>query len=214
MANRGRILKITAALTLTSLALTGFTTGRGHGGGSRHGGGGGGGGGCSNSSQDHDSSSSSSSGSSGSGSSGSGSSGSTSSGSGYDDDDDVYGSSSGGRDGDSGGTRRRLPNDRSSASSSPEGRRTEDGKAKLVRCATKAAPYATVKVTNSNAEAGRFWVSVTFVDAEGITIIEQSEKVRVPANGKATARVEIGGGGLVDSLDHCEVDPQALPVSG
>ncbi|MEU6819440.1 hypothetical protein ABZ921_02340 [Streptomyces atriruber] len=207
MANRGRILKITAALTLSSLALTGFTTGRGHGGSSRHGGGGGGGG-CSNSSQDHDSSSSSS-----SGSSGSGSSGSSTSGSGY-DDDDVYGSSSGGRDGDSGGTRRRLPNDRSTASSSPEGRRTEDGKAKLVRCATKAAPYATVKVTNDNAKAGRFWVSVTFVDAEGITIIEQSEKIKVPANGKATTRVEIGGGGLVDSLDHCEVDPQALPVSG
>ncbi|MET8684610.1 hypothetical protein ABZV77_10390 [Streptomyces sp. NPDC004732] len=210
MANRGRILKVTAALTLSSLALTGFTTGRGHGGGSRHGGGGGGGGGCSNSSQDHDSSSSSSS----SGSSGSGSSGSTTSGSGYDDDDDMYGSSGGSTDGGSGGTRRRLPNDRSTASSSPEGDgRTEDGKAKLVRCATEAAPYATVKVTNNNAKAGRFWVSVTFVDAKGLTIIEQSEKVKVPGKGKATARVEIGGGGLVDSLDHCEVDPQALPVS-
>ncbi|QES31211.1 hypothetical protein DEJ47_02445 [Streptomyces venezuelae] len=176
------------------MGLTGFTTGRGHGGGSRHGDGGGGGG-CSNSSQDHDSSSSSGSG---------GTSGSSTSGSGYDDDDDVYG----------GGTHRRLPTDDSGSSSSSGsgGKRTEDATAKLVRCATKAAPYATVQVTNKNDKAGRFWVSVTFVDADGITVVEQSEKVRVPGDGKATARVEVGGGGLVGSVKHCEVDPQALPA--
>ncbi|MFI7321216.1 hypothetical protein [Streptomyces venezuelae] len=203
MTNRGRILKITAALTLSTLALTGFTTGRGHGGGSRHGDGGGGG--CSNSSQDHDSSSSSSSG---------GTSGSSTSGSGYDDDDDVYGGGDGSRDRNGGGTHRRLPTDDSTSSSSSGsgGKRTEDATAKLVRCATKAAPYATVKVTNKNDKAGRFWVSVTFVDADGITVVEQSEKVKVPGNGKVTARVEVGGSGLVDSVRHCEVDPQALPV--
>ncbi|QES39991.1 hypothetical protein DEJ49_02470 [Streptomyces venezuelae] len=206
MTNRGRILKITAALTLSTLALTGFTTGRGHGGGSRHSDGGGGGG-CSNSSQDHDSSSSSSSG---------GTSGSSTSGSGYDDDDDVYGggdSGDGGRNGS--GTHRRLPTEDSTSSSSSGsgGKRTEDATAKLVRCATKAAPYATVEVTNKNDKAGRFWVSVTFVDADGITVVEQSEKVKVPGNGKATTRVEVGGGGLADSVRRCEVDPQALPVS-
>ena len=55
------------------LALTGFSTGRGHGGTSSSGGssdGGGGGGGCSSSSQDHDSSSSSSGGSSSGGTGG------------------------------------------------------------------------------------------------------------------------------------------------
>ncbi|WAL93732.1 hypothetical protein [Streptomyces sp. Je 1-369] len=205
MTNRGRMLKITAALTLSTLALTGFTTGRGHGGGSRHSDGGGGGGGCSNSSQDHDSSSSNS----------SGTSGSSTSGSGYDDDDDMYGSGDSSSDRDSGGTRRRLPTNDSteSSSSGSGGKRTEDATAKLVRCATKAAPYATVKVTNKNDKAGRFWVSVTFVDADGITVVSQSEKVKVPGNGKTTARVEVGGSGLAHLVEHCEVDPQAQPVS-
>ncbi|MEU5766800.1 hypothetical protein ABZ782_12840 [Streptomyces asoensis] len=66
-----------------ALALTGFSTSRGHGHGSRHSGGGGG---CSSSDQDHDSSSS--------GSTSGGSSGSTYHD--YDDDDDVTGGSSGG----------------------------------------------------------------------------------------------------------------------
>ncbi|MFF1374669.1 hypothetical protein [Streptomyces sp. NPDC058308] len=214
MKNRGSTLKVTAVLVLSALALTGFTTGRGHGGSSRHGSGGGGGGGCSSSSQDHDSSSSSSSGSSGYGSSGS----STSGGSGYDDDDDEYGSSSGssGRNGTSGGGYNRRPTGGSTSSSSSggSGDALKDGKAKLVRCATKSAPYATVRVTNSNDRAARFWASVTFVDADGITVIERSEKVKVPAKGKATVRVEITGGGLAESVDHCEVDPQALPTSG
>ncbi|MGW5867225.1 hypothetical protein ACWFRJ_34295 [Streptomyces sp. NPDC055239] len=208
MTTRGRTLKITAALVLSALALTGFTTGRGHGGGSRHSSGSGGGGGCSSSKQDHDSSSSSSSGSSGS----TGSTGSTTSGSSYDDDDDSYGS---GGDGSStgGGTYNRRPTHHSTSSSSPGGEQLDYAKAKLVSCATKKAPYATVRVTNDNKKTGRFWVSVTFVDADGVTVIEESEKVKVSGKGKATARVNIGGEGLVDSVDHCEVDPQAVPVS-
>ena len=56
MTSRGKTLKLTAVSTLVVLALTGFSTGRGHGGGSgSHDGGGGGG--CSSSSQNHDSSS-------------------------------------------------------------------------------------------------------------------------------------------------------------
>jgi len=89
----------------------------------------------------------------------------------------------------------------------------DSAQATLVSCATKKAPYATVKVTNDNKKTGRFWASVTFVDADGVTIIEKSEKVKVPGRGKATTRVDIGGEGLVDSVDHCEVDPQAVPVS-
>ncbi|MFF1696298.1 hypothetical protein ACFVXC_22175 [Streptomyces sp. NPDC058257] len=212
MTTRGRTLRITAALVLSALALTGFTTGRGHGGGGRHSSGSGGGGGCSSSNQDHDSSSSSS----------SGSSGSTTSGSSYDDDDhdDSYGSGGSGGDGSSstgGGTYNRRPTHHStssSSSSSPGGEQLEDAKAELVSCATKKAPYATVRVTNDNRKKGRFWASVTFVDADGVTIIEESAKVKVSGKGKATARVNIGGEGLVDSVDHCEVDPQAIPVSG
>ncbi|MGW6269370.1 hypothetical protein [Streptomyces sp. NPDC055060] len=209
MSNRGRTLKITAVLVLSALTLTGFTTGRGHGGGSRHGGGGGGGGGCSSSSQNHDSSSSSSSGSSGS----YGSSGSTTSGSRYDDDDDdAYGSSGDGSSSTGGGSYQRRPNSNSTSSSSPGGEQLDDARVTLVRCASKAAPYATVKVTNGNKKTGRFWVSVTFKDADGITVIDESEEVKVTGKGKKTTRIEIGGEGLADSVARCEVDPQALPV--
>lgn len=62
MDRRGQKLKFAAVAVFVVLALTGFSTSRGHG--SRHSGGGGGG--CSSSSQNHDSSSSSSGGSSGS----------------------------------------------------------------------------------------------------------------------------------------------------
>ncbi|MGB9996752.1 hypothetical protein ACPMJQ_19550 [Streptomyces pseudogriseolus] len=56
MTSRGKTLKLTAVSALVVLALTGFSTGRGHGGGSGSQDGGGGGG-CSSSSQNHDSSS-------------------------------------------------------------------------------------------------------------------------------------------------------------
>ncbi len=70
MTSRGKTLRLAAVSTLVVLALTGFSTGRGHGGSS----GDGGGGGCSSSSQNHDSSSG---------------------GSHRDHDDDDYGSGSG-----------------------------------------------------------------------------------------------------------------------
>ncbi|KUN37313.1 hypothetical protein AQJ30_16730 [Streptomyces longwoodensis] len=76
MERRGHTLRLTAVAALVVLALTGFSTGRGHG--SHHGGGGGG---CSSSHQDHDGSST-----------GGGTSGSRYHD--YDDDDDSYDSSS------------------------------------------------------------------------------------------------------------------------
>ncbi|MFE8956100.1 hypothetical protein [Streptomyces althioticus] len=78
MTSRGKTLRLTAVSALVVLALTGFSTGRGHGGTSGGDHDGGGGGGCSSSSQNHDSSSGSH--------------------RDYDDDDDYdddYGSSSG-----------------------------------------------------------------------------------------------------------------------
>ncbi|MGA5878992.1 hypothetical protein ACPC3D_24695 [Streptomyces cellulosae] len=56
MTSRGKTLKLTAVSALVVLALTGFSTGRGHGGSSGHHDGDSGGG-CSSSSQNHDSSS-------------------------------------------------------------------------------------------------------------------------------------------------------------
>lgn len=57
MTSRGKTLRLAAVSTLVVLALTGFSTGRGHGGTSGGDHDGGGGGGCSSSSQNHDSSS-------------------------------------------------------------------------------------------------------------------------------------------------------------
>ncbi|MFJ8505698.1 hypothetical protein [Streptomyces avermitilis] len=202
MYTRGRTLKFAAVLAIVVLALTGFSRGRGHGGSHSSGGGG-----CSSSSQNHDSSSSSTSGG------GSYSSGSTTSGSGSDDsyddsDDDSYdsGSSSSG-----GSTYNRRPTHRSNPTSSSGGgdESLKDGTARVVSCATKKAPYATVEVKNPNARKGTFWITVTFKDKDDLEMVDHYADVTVPAKGKATVDVEVGGAGLVDYVDHCEVDPVA-----
>ncbi|MET8222353.1 hypothetical protein [Streptomyces sp. NPDC005301] len=204
MHSRGRTLKFTAVLAMVVLALTGFSTGRGHGG-SRHSGGGGGG--CSSSSQNHDSSSSTSGG-------GSYSSGSTTSGSGgdddyydSDDDDDAYGSGSTGSSSTGGYNRR--PTHRSTSGSGSKG--PKDGTARLVSCATERAPYATVEVTNPNSRKVTFRADVTFYDENDlpIPVTRGYGRVTVPANGKDTVRVEVGGSGLAASVDHCEVSRTA-----
>ncbi|MFH9006678.1 hypothetical protein ACH4E5_26010 [Streptomyces afghaniensis] len=194
---RGRRFKFTVVSVLVVLALTGFSTGRGRGGSHGHGGSGGGGG-CSSSSQDHDSSRSSSSGGSSSGSYGSG-------GSYGSDDDDDYGTSGG-------GSYNRRPNYGSTPTTSAGLRKAlRDGTAKLVTCATPASPHATVEVSNPNGRTATFSVSVTFEDARSITVVDRYADVTVPAQGRATVEVEVGGGsGLVDSVDHCKVDGQAL----
>jgi hypothetical protein len=187
MQKRGRRLRCTAVLVLVVLALTGFSSGRGRGG---HGDGGG----CSNSSQDHDSSRSSTSGGGAYGSGG-GSYGSR-------DDDDSAGG---------GGSSYRRPNHGSTpTSSSGSGRALEDGTAKLVSCATPAAPYAAVEVANPNSRKATFTVYVTFTDARGLTVAGRYADVTVPAEGRATVNVKVGGPGLVDSVDHCEANRQAV----
>ncbi len=192
---RGRRLRYTAVLVLVVLALTGFSTGRGRGG--SHGHGGSGGGGCSSSSQDHDSSRSSTSG------------GGYGGGSHDSDDDDYYGNSGGSGGGGSSYTRR--PHYGSTpTSSSGSGKALQDGTAKLVSCATPARPYATVEVGNPNGRKAAFSVSVTFEDAQDLTVVTRYADVTVPARGTATVDVRVGGTGLVDSVDHCVVDRQAL----
>ncbi|MFF9117080.1 hypothetical protein ACF09Y_16015 [Streptomyces massasporeus] len=196
---RGRRLRFTVVLVLVVLALTGFSSGRGRGGSHGHGGGGGG---CSSSSQDHDSSRSSS-------SSGGAYGSSSSSGGSYGSDDDDYGSSSSS----GGGSYTRRPDYGStptSSSGSGGGKALKDGTARLVSCATSARPYATVEVSNPNGRKAGFSVSVTFEDAQGLTVVSRYGDVTVPANGRATVDVRVGGSGLVDSVDHCQVDRQAL----
>ncbi|MYT72086.1 hypothetical protein GTY60_20715 [Streptomyces sp. SID8367] len=177
------MLRLTAVAAVVVLALTGFS--RGHG---RHHSSSSGGGGCSSSSQDHDSSSSST-------------SGGTSGSSHYDDDDDdSYGS---------GGSTWR-PRHRSTPSPTGSGISVREGTARLITCATATARYATVEVTNPNGKAVRFDVHVAFVDSSGGTVNALFHEVKVPANGKVTTKVPVGGDRPDAVVDHCEVDPEAL----
>ncbi|MHC5908790.1 hypothetical protein ACVNF4_33690 [Streptomyces sp. S6] len=179
MRRRGHIFRLTAVSALVVLALTGFSSGRGHRGGSHSGDGGGG---CSSSRQDHDSSSSGS-------------------GSRYrhnDYDDDDSGSSSG------------------SSSSGSSSARTpvvvQSGRVSLVECATRTAPYATVKVFNPNPSVEWFEITVRFLDASGAVIAEPVSKELI--RGKATESVEVpvGGAGLAAKVVRCEVDAVARVV--
>ncbi|WP_327183640.1 hypothetical protein [Streptomyces sp. NBC_01334] len=180
MDRRGQKLKFTTVAVFVVLALTGFSTSRGHGHGSSHGGGGGG---CSSSSQNHDSSSSTS------GSTSSGSSGSTYHD--YDDDDDYSDDTYG--DGGSSSTSTAL----------------RDATVELIDCATPSEAYATVEVTNPNATGGYFTVTVDFLDAGSGRLEEQSEEAYVSGNDSATVQVDLSGPGVAAKVDHCEPDPAA-----
>ncbi|GHJ35652.1 hypothetical protein Sm713_12610 [Streptomyces sp. TS71-3] len=126
--------------------------------------------------------------------------------------DDTSGGT-GGRTGTTSGGTYRHPTHRSTSSASPGDGALKDAKARLVRCADRKTPYATAEVANGNSRSASFYVSVTFVDADGITLTDQSEQVRVPARGKATVKLAIGGEGLAELVDHCELDPAAIPVT-
>ncbi|MET7988748.1 MULTISPECIES: hypothetical protein [unclassified Streptomyces] len=207
MYTRGRRIKFTAVSAMVVLALTGFSSGRGHHSRSHHSGGGGG---CSSSSQDHDGSSTSGSdGSYGSGSSNNDPYSSSTSGSSSSDTND-----SGTSGGDS-GTYRSRPTHRSTPTTSSSGsaaRPLNDGTAVLIRCASADDPYATVQVRNPNGRDGLFTVRVTFKDEQDVTVIDTSDQVSVSAKDKATLRVPVAGAGRVDEIDHCEVNPRATAV--
>ncbi|WP_225824459.1 hypothetical protein [Streptomyces naphthomycinicus] len=192
MHTRTRTLRFTAVLTLVTLALTGFSSGRHHG----HRSGSGSGGGCSSSHQDHDSSTSTSGGGS-YGSSGGGSYGS-SGGSSYGSDDD-HGGSTYRR------THRPTPTPSGSGSRTP----LKDGTAKLTGCATAARPYATVEVTNPNDRRAAFTVEVLFLPDSPPAIDSDREEVSVPARGTKTVRVPFTQRSHLDLLDHCQVDERA-----
>ncbi|MEV5234534.1 hypothetical protein [Streptomyces pseudogriseolus] len=179
MTSRGKTLKLTAVSTLVVLALTGFSTGRGHGGGSgSHDGGGGGG--CSSSSQNHDSSSGGS----------------------YrdhDDDDydgsDDYGDDDYGSSGSSGG---------SEATASPE-----DATVTLVDCASEETPYATVEVANSSTTSGLFSVTVVFRYAAGEELVSRTEDIFITEGQTTPARIEVDDPASVPLIHECDLDDYA-----
>ncbi|MFF3894106.1 hypothetical protein ACFYY3_13095 [Streptomyces sp. NPDC001812] len=130
----------------------------------RGGGDGGGGGGCSSSSQDHDSSRKSGGGSH------------------RDYDDDDYDDNNYGNGTDTG----------SSSGGSPSSS-LRDATVELLSCASKKAPYATVRVTNPNTVDGVFSVVVDFEDRAGRAVASSAQQVAVAADDTATARVKVGG---------------------
>ncbi|MER7204360.1 hypothetical protein CG723_26635 [Streptomyces sp. CB01635] len=193
MLRRG--LKLTALAAVVVLALTGFSTGRGHGSGKSRGhSSSSSGGGCSSSKQNH-----------------SGSSSSTTGGSSYDDDDDSYGSSSSGSSGytSGGSSYNRRPTRTPSTSGSG---RSADITAKVLKCAGKDSPYASVELRNRGGRQGRYNLTIHFQDASDITVIDGSTSVTVPANGTKVAKVKPGGGAdLLQSIDHCQLDGAPAP---
>ncbi|WDO07812.1 hypothetical protein ME763_20310 [Streptomyces murinus] len=184
MTTRTRALKFTAVLTFVVLSLTGFSRGGHHSGHSYgHGHSGDSGGGCSSSHQSQ---------------------------SGYHhdyDDDDDYGGS-----GTSAGTGAGTSGD-TSPGYVPSAGPPQYATVNLVSCATEKRPYATVEVTNSTDSAGRFTVSVSFVDVGGATIASRDTDVDVSARTTKTVKVPFGKGGRMGSVDHCDADPEADPVA-
>ena len=150
--------------------------------GRKHGGGDhGGGGGCSSSRQDHDSSSSGGSSTYGGSTSSGGSSGGASG-----------GSSSGG----------------SSSTHAPV-TVVEDARVSLVACATRKAPYMTVKVTNPNKRVETFEITVRFLDARGAVIAAPVTEDLVGGKKTEEVRIPVGDADLAARVDRCEVDPYA-----
>ncbi|MET7536420.1 hypothetical protein [Streptomyces sp. NPDC005349] len=197
MLRRG--LKLTALAAVVVLALTGFSTGRGHGSGKSRGSGShsSSGGGCSSSKQNH-----------------SGSSSSTTGGSSYDDDDDSYGSSSSGSSGytSGGSSYNRRPTRTPSTSSTSGSGRSADITAKVLKCAGKDSAYASVELRNRGSRDGRYNLTLHFQDASDITVIDGTTSVTVPANGTKVAKVKPGGGAdLLQSIDHCRLDGAPAP---
>ncbi|WP_406726926.1 hypothetical protein WJ438_23080 [Streptomyces sp. GD-15H] len=152
-------------LKLTAVAALVVLTLTGFSAGRGHGRGGDGGGGCSSSSQNHDSSPKSGGGSHRD----------------HDDDDDYYGND--GNYDDAGGS------DTGGGASSS----LQDATVELLSCASKKAPYATVRVTNPNTVDGVFTVTVAFEDRAGRTVASPAQRVAVTADGTATTRVKVGG---------------------
>ncbi|MFJ2159301.1 hypothetical protein [Streptomyces sp. NPDC087856] len=102
-------------------------------------------------------------------------------------------------------TYRSTPTPTSSATARP----LKDGTAVLKRCASLDDPYSTVEVRNPNEREALFTVKVAYKNNNGSTLADTTSQVSVPANGRATLRMAAASTGILDRLDHCEVDPRA-----
>jgi hypothetical protein len=84
----------------------------------------------------------------------------------------------------------------------------QDGTARVVSCATKAVPYATVEVTNPNSRQATFEVEFAFQDATGRALDSEVKQISVPARGTSNVQVKADRA-LMAKLDHCRVEPEA-----
>jgi hypothetical protein len=90
---------------------------------------------------------------------------------------------------------------------------TRDGTARLLTCATKAKPYATIEVTNPNDVSGTFEVHIVFEDAKEHSLSDNTEEVVVPANQTRTVQVAMYNGETrAAKVDTCNLDPDAVLV--
>jgi hypothetical protein len=88
----------------------------------------------------------------------------------------------------------------------------KDGTARVVSCATKSIPYATVEVTNPNSRQATFEVEFAFDDAGGSALRTAHQEVTVPAQG--TSRIQVQASqSFMAKLDHCWVEPEADVVN-
>ena len=98
------------------------------------------------------------------------------------------------------------------SSSSSTAASSSPAMAVLVSCATAKQPYTTVEVSNPNATAGTFEVTVDFDDEGGHLLSVEYPKIKVPANGTETVRVKASSA-LLKHLGHCDVEDLA-PAAG
>lgn len=135
-----------------------------------------------------------------------------------DDRDDLYGSGSyrdpyDGHNGRyNGGYNDHHDDHGSGGASGTSGSDRENATVRLLSCATKRKPYATVEVTNPSSIDGRFVVTVTFKDARNLKIASKQEEAEVPADGKTIVRVPVPRRAPIAKVDHCDLSPKAPPA--
>ncbi|MFE2095969.1 hypothetical protein [Streptomyces sp. PTD9-10] len=88
----------------------------------------------------------------------------------------------------------------------------QDATVKLVSCATRKKPYATVELTNPNGTGATFSVTVYYKDRRSKFIDYDDLDVTVPAHGMQTARIPFNEAYFA-RLDHCEPQANATVVS-
>ncbi|MEU3030624.1 hypothetical protein ACPCBC_29910 [Streptomyces incarnatus] len=73
-----------------------------------------------------------------------------------------------------------------------------------------ADPYAISEVRNPNGRDAVFSVNMTFKNGRGPALVDSGSQVPVPAKGRTTYRISAIGGGRVEEIAHCEVEPVAV----